>query len=78
MKINIEFGELNVLEKYFFNKVNYDKFLEAMNTVYMDESYIEPLWEDFRPNPVRFLTSRSEEEIFQWFLNDIEKMNYKG
>lgn len=76
--MNIKFEDINILEKYFFNQVGYTKFYNAMKTVYNDKSYIEPLWDDFRKNPIRFLTSRSEKVVFEWFLDDIEKMSYKG
>lgn len=76
--MNIDFKELNTLQKYFHNQVGYVEFLEAMLTVYDHENYIEPLWSEFTRNPISFLTSRNDEKVFQYFIDKIETTNYKG
>ncbi len=76
--MNIKFDELNVLQKYFHNRVGYTEFLEAMSTVYGDENYISPLWLDFKKNPILFLTSRTEVNVFQFFIDKIKSTGYKG
>ena len=76
--MNIKFEDLNTLQKYFYNQVNYTEFEEAMMTVYNDKNYIEPLWPQFRDNGVGFLVSRSERKVFDYFCEKIEKTGYKG
>lgn len=76
--MKIDFDDLNTLQKYFYNKVNYPEFEEAMMTVYNDKNYIEPLWTQFRDNGVGFLISRNERKVFDYFCNKIEKSGYKG
>lgn len=74
----MNFQELNILQKYFYNKVNYIEFEKAMLTVYNDTNYIDNLWEDFKKNPIKFLTSRNEEDVFNYFVEQIKKTNYNG
>ncbi|RLC45321.1 MAG: hypothetical protein DRH57_08230 [Candidatus Cloacimonadota bacterium] len=76
--MNIDFKDLDTLQKYFYNRVNYTEFEEAMMTVYNDKNYIEPLWPQFRDNGVGFLVSRSETKVFDYFCAQIEKTGYKG
>ncbi len=76
--MNISFKDLCILQKYFYNRVNYNVFLEAMMTVYNDEDYIKPLWTQFRDNGVGFLVGRNEDKVFEYFINQIETTNYKG
>ena len=76
--MNIDFKDLDTLQKYFYNRVNYTEFEEAMMTVYNDKNYIEPLWPQFRDNGVGFLVSRGETKVFDYFCAQIEKTNYKG
>ncbi len=76
--MNIDFDDLNILQKYFYNQVNYHEFEEAMMTVYNDKDYIEPLWPSFRENGVGFLISRTERQVYQYFCDKIESTNYRG
>jgi hypothetical protein len=76
--MNIKFEELDILQKYFYNKVNYNEFKEAMMTVYNDENYIEPLWPAFRDNSIGFLISRTERKVYQYFCDKINETGYKG
>ncbi len=76
--MNIDFDDLNILQKYFYNQVNYHEFEEAMLTVYPDVNYIKPLWTQFRDNGVGFLISRTERKVFQYFCDKINETGYKG
>ena len=76
--MNITFEELNTLQKYFDNRVDYSAFLEAMKTEYDDENYIAPLWQKFTSNPIQFITSRTERKVLDFFLEKIEASGYKG
>lgn len=76
--MNLNYDDLNILQKYLYNQVNYSVFLEGMMTIYNDENYIEPLWHQFQANGIGFIISRSERKLFDWLLNRIETENYKG
>ena len=76
--MNINYDDLNVLQKYLYNQVNYSVFLEGMMIIYNDENYIKPLWKQFQSNGIGFIISRSERKFFDWLLKRIETENYKG
>jgi len=73
----MNFDDLNILQKFCDNRMDYQQFKEA--TGYSDlGSYAQDIWDDFSKNPIRFITSRSERDLLQYILNKIESTNYKG
>jgi hypothetical protein len=76
--MNIDFKDLEILQKFFYNRANYDLFMEAMMAQYNDKNYIEPLWSQFRDNAIGFLVARNEVQVFEFFKNKIIETGYKG
>ena len=72
------FNELNIFAKFCFNRVSEDTFEEMMMPRYNDEMYIYKLWPSFRTEPMMFITSRNETELFDAICKKIEETNYKG
>ena len=70
--------ELNILYKFCHNQVDDRTFTRLMLKRYSDENYIKPLWEDFRKNPIMFITSRREIELLQNINVEMTKLNYRG
>jgi len=75
--MDITFNQLNILQKFLTNRVDYDLFQNAFSTYYV-EGYIEELFDIFRKNPVAFITDRAETEFFDYIIDQIENTNYKG
>jgi hypothetical protein len=76
--MQLDFNELQIFQKFLYNRVDYQLFLEAMKTVYDDENYIKPLWDEFTKGHIKFLTSRNEVQVFNYFISLINEMDYKG
>lgn len=75
----MEFKDLVILQMYLSNRVNYDKFIEAMSIRYENDfGYIERLWPSFRDNPILFMVGRRETEVFEYFMKEIKETNYVG
>jgi len=71
--------EFEVIYKYLFNRIDFEKFKEFMERALNKEvgdSYIEEKWQSFIRNPAGFAAS------FKSFLveviDEMEKINYKG
>jgi hypothetical protein len=74
----IDFNSLNLFVKYCSNRIDIDKFIELMLKKHQSKHYIENLWNDFVKNPLMFITSRNETELFDNIQKEIIKLNYKG
>lgn len=73
------YDELDKLQKYVDNQVDYEKFKDIMKQVYgCGDGYIEEKWPSFKSNQIRFLTSRGEREFFNILQDEIKKRNYQG
>ena len=74
---NISFENLNILQKFCDNQMNYEQFARA--TGYSEAGgYAEGRWSDFTKNPIRFITSRAEKDLLQYIVRKIEITKYKG
>ena len=71
----MNFKELNILQKFCDNRVDLNMFLEA--TQYA-KNYGEVQFNDFRKNPIGYITSRGEESLFEHIQIEIETAGYKG
>jgi len=71
----MNFKELNILQKFCDNRVDLNMFLEA--TQY-SATYGEVQFNDFRRNPISYITSRAEERLFKYIQIEIETAGYKG
>jgi hypothetical protein len=76
--MDIILKDLNTFQKYCDNRMNWNEFKNGMLLSYSDENYIENLWSDFTKNPTRFITSRSEDVLFNYIVEQILVLNYKG
>jgi len=73
----MRFEDLNILQKYCDNRLDYEGFRRA--TGYSETGgYAEERWNDFGKNPIRFITSRSEKDLLQYIVRKIEITKYKG
>jgi len=77
MEFTLTFEELNILQKFLTNRVDYDLFHHALEYKYTD-SYIEDIWKIYIKNPIAFITDRSEETFFDYIVNQIENTEYRG
>jgi hypothetical protein len=75
----MEYKDLNAFTKYCLNRFNYEKFLAAMLVIYPGQkSYVENLWSSFRDNPIVFIISRGERELFDVISEEIKTIGYRG
>ncbi len=77
--LKITYQELNILQKFIDNIVDYYYFKEQISKTYVMEYEIENRWEKFRENGIQFLTSgQAGEGLFNKIMMDIKEKNYKG
>lgn len=74
--IKIEENDLNILQKFCDNRIDYEMFLEL--TDLQDDTYSIEKWNKFKLNSVRFITSESFSELFSKIIQTINKNKYKG
>jgi len=77
-EFNIHFNEFNLLAKFCYNRIDQDKFVQLMMPRYNDRNYIITKWDEFRNDPLRFIISRSERELFDEISREIIMTKYKG
>ncbi len=78
--VTITFKELNILQKFLSNRVDYDYFKEVIQRTYIMEYEVEAHWEAFNKNQVGFITSLGNvgQDLLTKVLKDIEQRNYNG
>ena len=76
--MDIKLKDLDTLQKYCDNRMNWNEFKNGMLLTYSDENYIKNLWSYFTSNPTRFITARNEIDLFDYIIKLIDKSNYKG
>ena len=76
--MNVNFNDLNKLQKYCDNRIDQPKFIELMKAQYNDESYIIGKWISFKNNPIQFITSRAERFLLAGIINEINSTDYQG
>jgi len=72
----IDFKQINIIQKFCDNRVNYDLFIRFTNLE--PDYYAVELFKDFRINPIRFMTSTNNSDLFYKIINLVDKKNYKG
>jgi len=74
--MNISMEDLNILQKYCDNRLDYDFFLQEFNNV--DDNYAKDKWSSFQNCPIRFITSEGRKNFLENILKEIGKTNYRG
>jgi len=74
----MEFQELDRMVKFCSNQVNADKFVELMLPRYNDKTYIMNLWPQFRDNSMMFIIARTETELFDGIIKEMDRLGYIG
>jgi len=70
------FEELNIFQKYVDNKIDYFKFRELTGSD--NDMYLSEQWDKFRKNPIEYITSREERQMFEQIMKEIIRTDYKG
>ncbi|WP_368028852.1 hypothetical protein [Arcobacter sp. s6] len=70
------FNEINKIQKFCDNQLNYETFIKLSNM--QDDSYSLEQFKKFIENPFRYMTSRNEQELFRNILETINSKNYQG
>lgn len=80
MPVNITFKELNILQKFLSNRVDYDYFKEIIQKTYVMDYEVQAHWETFNKNQISFITSLGNvgQDLLDKILLDIEERNYNG
>lgn len=71
----MSFEDLNKIQKYCDNQVDFDIFKEIMKDISIHDDYLLEKFGDYKKNPIRFLTSQGLENQFYKIL---ENIRYKG
>ena len=74
--MNIVIKELQILQRYLYNKMNYDSFKEAMKPISTNDGYITEKFETFKRDSLSFIVNYKE--VFHYCIDQINKTNYKG
>jgi len=73
------FNEINIIQKFCDNRVDLDLFIKLMSVAYGDDkSYIEGKWILFKNNPIQFITSRAEKDLYNGICHIIKETDYKA
>ena len=75
--MKITFKELNILQKFLYNRVD----VAFMRYYFLTESRDiddEQLWSKFQNNQMAFFTDNHEEGFFNYVIEYIKKTGYKG
>ncbi len=72
----MDFQELNTLQKYCDNVIDQEKFMD-LSGIY-DYEYGAEKFKEFLINPIRFLTSRNEGELFLNIQQHIKADGFTG
>lgn len=72
----MDFDQLNRLQKFLDNRVDFDMFKKIMSEIYTGDDYIAELWGQFRANHVSFITSRSEKVFFEAISSHMDEIGY--
>ena len=78
--MTLTFRELNILQKFLSNRVDFDFFIEVIARTYvMDHEHLEH-WERFQNNPISYITSQGQvgQELYDKVVLEIDKRNYNG
>ena len=70
--------ELILFQEYCYNEMNYDKFKEAYADSKFDDAYLFTIFKNFNKNNILFITSRHDQELFNYIVEQIQPTNYKG
>ena len=70
------FREINKIQKFCDNQLNYETFIKLSNM--QDDSYSLEQFKNFSKNPFRYMTSRNEQELFRNIFTMINSKNYQG
>lgn len=74
------FQELNIIQKFLSNRVDYDYFKKVIQKTYVMEHEVLAHWEKFQSNQVGFLTSLGNvgQDLYTQVILDIDRMKYNG
>lgn len=70
------FDEVNKIQKFCDNQLNYEIFIKLSNM--QDDSYSLEQFKKFSENPFRYITSRNEQELFKNISKVIKIKSYQG
>ena len=73
----MNYKELDTLQKFCYNKVDYYFFQKIMMNVSTSEYYLEEAFQRFKNNPIGFLMDGHREQ-FELIVSRIETIGYKG
>jgi len=76
MKMPNSMQQLNILQKFCDNQINFSDFINAKEII--DDDYALQKWKRFQMNPLKFITSYSDIKLYKWIIDQIDLRNYKG
>jgi len=73
------YEELNRLNKYMYNQVDYNDFCKGLEAVVpnVEKGYADEKWDIFRKSPIQF-TATYHRRFCDYFIYKMNKENYKG
>jgi len=76
----IKFNELQILQKYLFNRVGYEEFKSAFNECYgvSNDFYLLEKWNMFKLGQLAYIMNFGNEELLDIFQVEMKKIGYKG
>jgi hypothetical protein len=73
----LDYKELDVLQKFCYNKVDYYYFKKIMVNISTNEYYLEEAFFEFRKNEIKFLMDGHREQ-FELIVSRIGTIGYEG
>ena len=76
MDIPNSMQQLNIFQKFCDNQMKFADFIKAKGII--EDYYSLRKWKEFKENPVKYITSYSEVELYKWIVEKIDILDYKG